>query len=76
MNEQEMKETSTALRRMGDALKKEAPAGTGFILLIFPFGESKGRANYISTAQREDAIKFLRETAYRLERRQDEGSMS
>jgi hypothetical protein len=40
---------------------------TGFFLLVFPFNE-KGRADYISNANRSDAIKVLRETADRLGR--------
>ena len=44
---------------------------TGFVLLIFPFGEKGGRCNYISNgANRRDIIKLLREQANRF----DEGT--
>ncbi len=34
---------------------------TGFVLLIFPFGEAPGRCNYISNAERDDVIALLRQ---------------
>lgn len=35
---------------------------TGFVLLVFPFGQGEGhRCNYISNANREDVITMLRE---------------
>ncbi len=42
---------------------------TGFVLLVFPFGEAKeGRCNYISNgADRHDIIKLLREQANRFD---------
>lgn len=41
---------------------------TGFVLLVFPFGESGGRCNYISNgADRGDIVKLLREQADRFE---------
>jgi len=52
------------------ALNEEFP-GNGFIILNFPFGDVSGMANYVSNANREDCIKFLRETADRLEKRKD-----
>lgn len=42
----------------------------GFCLLIFPF-HFPGITNYVSNADRKDMIKALRETADRLERRED-----
>jgi hypothetical protein len=42
----------------------------GFALIVFDFFKP-GTGNYISNAQRADMIKTLRETADRLERRQD-----
>lgn len=73
MTDKEKKQT--AARRLGDALKKELPENFGFVLLFFQYGEAKGRANFISTAHRADAIRLLRETADRLESNQDEGSL-
>lgn len=41
---------------------------TGFVLLVFPFGESDGRCNYISNgADRADVLKLLKEQAARFE---------
>lgn len=41
----------------------------GFVLLVFPFGESEGRCNYISNgADRNDMVKLLREQANRFEK--------
>lgn len=66
--------TMKAMRRMGEYLKQQLPPGYGFFLTIFEY-EKTSRANYISTGRREDMIKMLRETAYRLEHHQDEGSL-
>ena len=41
---------------------------TGFVLLVFPFGEKEGRCNYISNgADRRDVHKLLIEQAKRFE---------
>lgn len=41
---------------------------TGFVLLVFPFGEGEGRCNYISNgADRKDIIMLFREQAKRFE---------
>lgn len=42
---------------------------TGFVLLVFPFGEAQnGRCNYISNgADRADIVKLMREQANRLD---------
>jgi hypothetical protein len=41
---------------------------TGFILLVFPFGEKEGRCNYISNgAAREDVVVMLKEQIARFE---------
>lgn len=45
---------------------------TGFVLLVFPYGDQTGRCNYISNgADRRDIVKLLREQANRF----DEGTM-
>jgi hypothetical protein len=42
--------------------------GTGFVLLVFPFGSKDGRCNYISNgADRGDVVKLLREQLKRFE---------
>lgn len=41
---------------------------TGFILLVFPFGEKEGRCNYISNgASREDVVIMMKEQIKRFE---------
>lgn len=47
---------------------KEKDRQTGFILLLFPFGESSGRCNYISNgANREDVVTLMKEMIARFE---------
>ena len=40
---------------------------TGFILMVFPFGNTDGRANYISNAERKDVVTMLKEQIARFE---------
>ncbi|MDO8976751.1 hypothetical protein [Reyranella sp.] len=40
---------------------------TGFVLLVFPFGNHDGRCNYISNADREDVIVLLKEQLARFQ---------
>jgi hypothetical protein len=40
---------------------------TGFILMVFPFGDTDGRANYISNAERADIVVMLKEQLARFE---------
>lgn len=48
--------------------KRGDERGTGFVLLVFPFGEKEGRCNYISNgADRGDIVTLLREQAKRFE---------
>jgi hypothetical protein len=62
--------------RMATAIEDKLPPGEGrrgrcmFALLFWPTIEG-GIAQYVSNAQRPGMIKMLRETADRLERRQD-----
>jgi hypothetical protein len=50
----------------GDARGKERE--TGFVLLVFPFGEKEGRCNYISNgADRQDIITLMKEQIRRFE---------
>lgn len=46
---------------------------TGFLLLVFPFGEVDGvthRTNYISNSRRGDVVKLLREQLEHFERQE------
>lgn len=58
------------MQQMADKVKSMLPNDFGFTILVFPFNEP-GVSNYISNANREDMIKALRETADRLEQKQD-----
>ena len=41
---------------------------TGFVLLVFPFGEGEGRCNYISNgADRKDIVTMFKEQIKRFE---------
>jgi hypothetical protein len=41
---------------------------TGFVLLVFPFGEGEGRCNYISNgADRRDIVTMMKEQIKRFE---------
>lgn len=70
--EAEYREKMNAIAGMLDELfNGEAKGGarqTGFILLVFPFGESEGRCNYISNgANRRDVVTMLKEQIKRFE---------
>ncbi len=45
---------------------------TGFILMVFPFGEAEGRCNYISNgADRKDVVTMMKEQIARFEGQAD-----
>ena len=46
---------------------KSADRKTGFVLLVFPFDDHKGRCNYISNAERNDVLTLLKEQVARFE---------
>jgi len=56
------------------AAKEQLPNGWGCTLLSYPLGRDDGMANYISDAKREDMVKFLRETADRIEGKEEFGT--
>lgn len=62
--------TERLMKAIGETIESVLPEHVGFILLTFETGVEKGQANYMSSANREDCIKFLRETADRLEKNQ------
>ncbi len=55
------------MRQIADMVEREVP-GMAFVLLIAEFGGPHGLSNYISNGDREDCIKWLRETADRIEK--------
>jgi len=69
---EKMNKVARALDQLFNGDTRGADRSTGFVLLVFPFGEKEGRCNYISNgADRKDIIKLLREQANRF----DEGVM-
>jgi hypothetical protein len=62
--------TMAAMARAIDETLTEEHGRKGFALIVFDFGAA-GLANYVSNASRETMIQALRETADRLEGRQD-----
>lgn len=63
---QEMQDIAKAIDKYLNGKLKGNNRVTGFVLLVFPFGEKEGRCNYISNgADRDDIIKLLEEQASR-----------
>ncbi len=58
------------MRNLAAFVTRKLPKGWGFAIVVFPF-HRPGISNYVSNAQRQDMITALRETADRLEQRQD-----
>jgi hypothetical protein len=62
---------------LDDILAEKVGERIGFCLLVFPFGEkpegADAGADYVANARRSNMIKFLKETADRLENREDIG---
>lgn len=56
------------MQGLGKAIGEQCPAGVGFVLLMFDFGEANtGFMNYLSNAQRPDMIAALKELVHVLE---------
>ena len=63
-----MNEVARALDKIFNGEAKGDDRKTGFVLLVFPFGENEGRANYISNgADRKDICTLFREQIKRFE---------
>jgi hypothetical protein len=59
---------ATAIDEIFNGDLKAPNKTTGFVLLVFPYGEREGRCNYISNgANRADMVRLLREQANRFE---------
>lgn len=67
MTEPELRDLATAVL---NGIKDSLPEGVAFCVLFWPVG-MHGVAQYGSNCRRADMVKALRETADRLERRQD-----
>lgn len=65
---EQMNVVARALDDVFNAGLKGPDRKTGFVLLVFPFGEKEGRCNYISNgAAREDVVVLMREQIARFQ---------
>jgi hypothetical protein len=63
-----MTAVAQALDEMFNGPARGQDRKTGFVLLVFPFGEGEGRCNYISNgADRKDIVTMFREQIRRFE---------
>lgn len=63
-----MNKIARALDEMFNGESRGAERRTGFILLVFPFGDHEGRCNYISNgADRRDVVVMMKEQIKRFE---------
>jgi hypothetical protein len=59
---QKMNELARSIDEFFNGAAKGADRQVGFVLLVFEYGESEGRANYISNgANRKDMVAFMKE---------------
>jgi len=65
----EMNAIAAALDEIFNGSKRGADQDVGFVLIVFPFDEveGRGRANYISNANRDDIVIMLKEQIKRFE---------
>ena len=63
---EQMEAVARAVDHVFNGKHTGAERTTGFVLLVFPFGEKGGRCNYISNgADRDDIVKLLWEQIQR-----------
>lgn len=54
-------DTRDRMQDIAHAVDERIPEGFGFMVLVFPFGADDGRANYVSSGQRADVIRAMKE---------------
>lgn len=65
---QKMHAVAQALDALFNGDAKGPARQTGFVVLVFPFGEAEGRCNYISNgADRRDIVTMMKEQIKRFE---------
>lgn len=65
---EKMNALAGAIDQLFNGEKRGNDREVGFILLVFPFGEKEGRANFISNgADRRDVVTFFKEMIARFE---------
>ena len=63
---------ATALDELFNGPVKGPARKTGFVLLVFPFGDGEGRCNYVSNgADRKDIVTMFKEQIKRFEGQPD-----
>lgn len=64
----DLSKLEAACRRIGRRISDACPTGVGFTLIMFDFGEGeRNHLTYMSSAQRGDMVKTLREMIEKLE---------
>jgi hypothetical protein len=56
-----MNDVEERMQEVARTISVILPPGTGFTLLAFDLNKQQGRAQYISNANKSDAIKLMRE---------------
>ena len=65
---EKMRTLAKAIDEIFNGTRKGQDRPTGFILLVFPFGDKEGRCNYISNgADRADVVRMMKEQIKRFE---------
>jgi hypothetical protein len=65
---EQMEGLARGLDQIFNGNKRGADRDVGFVLLVFPFGDKKGRCNYISNgADRRDIVVMMKEQIARFE---------
>lgn len=59
------------MRKLGNIIKNNLPAGLGFCVMTFETGNTDTPSNYLSNCEREDMISHLKETVERIEKNKD-----
>lgn len=62
---------ASALDQIFNGTAAGAERTTGFVLMVFPFGDDAGRVNYISNAERADVLATLKHQLARFEGQPD-----
>jgi hypothetical protein len=64
----QMKATAAFINEMFNGQLEGDDRTTGFVLMVFPFGDKSGRCNYISNgANRDDIVVLMKEMIARFE---------
>lgn len=62
MQEQVMRMLAALIDNMLNDTNADSPDREwGFLLMVFPFGATPGRCNYVSTAERDDVVALMKE---------------